>query len=437
MKSANIIWQSGQTNISPIPAWYALPKPLDTLESIAIIGGGIAGLACAYALCKRGLSVELFEAESAIATKASSNAEALLRPQLSPDHNLPDQFYTEGYFYTSQIIHSLINSGHIFEHNLNGLLHLASTPSSLKRFAKIAEKREFPSDVAIAVDPLRASELAGISLKNSGFFYPQAGTVNMQEFCQALLKACGDKLIIHTKQKISRLEYQATKWALYNDSDHMLIQAKTIIIANAAAAKELSHCQDYPISELPGQVSIVPSNSSSQSLKVPLAYEGYITPAKNGQHIIGSTYRRGREQDLSESSRDHQLVADYLARLAPQLNLDFAKAKAWVKARSITPDHLPMVGAIANKATFMQAYQKLADGNNRVVYPQAEYWPNLFVSIGHGSKGLSSSLLSAEVLACIMTGQTLPIVAKTYQAIHPSRFWLRELKRQTCCSSPC
>jgi tRNA 5-methylaminomethyl-2-thiouridine biosynthesis bifunctional protein len=98
-----------------------------------------------------------------------------------------------------------------------------------------------------------------------------------------------------------------------------------------------------------------------------------------------------------------------------------------VSVRATTQDHMPMVGALANKSDFLSAYERLKHGDRRFKYSQATYHPGLYVSLGHGSHGLSTAMLSAEIIACLAAGEPLPVSSDLYHAIHPSRFWLRQL----------
>ena len=56
-------------------------------------------------------------------------------------------------------------------------------------------------------------------------------------------------------------------------------------------------------------------------------------------------------------------------------------------------------------------------------------FPNLYCFIGLGSRGLSSAPLLAEVLASQICGDPLPLPVDVLEAIHPSRMWVRRLRK--------
>jgi tRNA 5-methylaminomethyl-2-thiouridine biosynthesis bifunctional protein len=51
----------------------------------------------------------------------------------------------------------------------------------------------------------------------------------------------------------------------------------------------------------------------------------------------------------------------------------------------------------------------------------------LYVNTGHGSKGLITAPLCAEVLASIICGGPLPIDGVLFSALDPNRFLLRKM----------
>jgi tRNA 5-methylaminomethyl-2-thiouridine biosynthesis bifunctional protein len=53
----------------------------------------------------------------------------------------------------------------------------------------------------------------------------------------------------------------------------------------------------------------------------------------------------------------------------------------------------------------------------------------VFIAAGFGSRGLTTSGLSAALLAAVLTGEPLPVQATLYQQLHPARFLIRQLKR--------
>ncbi|MGI3027416.1 hypothetical protein ACRTC8_22335, partial [Vibrio cholerae] len=55
--------------------------------------------------------------------------------------------------------------------------------------------------------------------------------------------------------------------------------------------------------------------------------------------------------------------------------------------------------------------------------------PQLYGLIGLGSRGLSSAPLLAEVLASIICGDPLPLPVDVLETLHPSRMWVRRLRK--------
>ena len=55
--------------------------------------------------------------------------------------------------------------------------------------------------------------------------------------------------------------------------------------------------------------------------------------------------------------------------------------------------------------------------------------PGLYLSSGHGSRGLTSTPLAAEVLASQICGEPIPLSRELQRALAPARFLLRDLAR--------
>jgi tRNA 5-methylaminomethyl-2-thiouridine biosynthesis bifunctional protein len=409
-----------------IKPWFALPDT-SPVNHIAIIGAGIAGCAAAWRLSQAGYQVTVFEKNAEVAQGASGNPIGLIEPYLTANHNLVDQFHSAGFVLTRNVLEQLSPQGAEIWHQLDGIAHIAHTPERQQRFQNLLHKRQLPETFARWLNPQQVSTQIGVACEHPALWLPTAGMIDPGAFCRALL----GNTDVRCNTAIVALEQQESLWHLRDQHQHSYI-ASHVIIANANNAKHLQQSKDYPIKAIPGQLSLIAPNDESKNLRHAVCYEGYMTPVIKGQHVVGASYRHD-PNDLDISDADHQNQLNYLCQAFPTMADGFKNTRkaARVGVRALTPDHLPLVGPIGEKQWLSQAYAKLQHGASlkRAGYPNAEYLPNLYLNAGFGSRGLSSALLAAEVLYSLISGSALPISEKVYQALHPSRFWVREITR--------
>ena len=177
-----------------------------------------------------------------------------------------------------------------------------------------------------------------------------------------------------------------------------------------------------------GQTSTASVSYSSQALKVALGHEGYITPAIEGQHIFGATFKRNHTDvslDAESDQTNYQQLQQYLPELANSFNTIHSSHAA---IRMTTPDRYPIVGAIPDIAYYQAEYASLKHGQKYRQYPKARYIQGLYVLGGFGSRGLTTSGLCAELLAAIINDEPLPIQKTLYENLQPARFLIKQLK---------
>jgi tRNA 5-methylaminomethyl-2-thiouridine biosynthesis bifunctional protein len=144
-----------------------------------------------------------------------------------------------------------------------------------------------------------------------------------------------------------------------------------------------------------------------------------VTPAIDSLRCAGATFAVDDEQtELREA--DH---AENLAKLdfiLPGYSkaIDRAALAGRVGFRPLSPDRLPMIGAVADAAAIDPA---------RPSRPLAEMprVPGLYLVNGFGARGIVWSALAGELLACLITGTPLP-VAEIWSA--PS------IRAASCCA---
>jgi tRNA 5-methylaminomethyl-2-thiouridine biosynthesis bifunctional protein len=103
---------------------------------------------------------------------------------------------------------------------------------------------------------------------------------------------------------------------------------------------------------------------------------------------------------------------------------------AWVGFRSISKDRVPIVGAVPDVDFYEKEYADIRDGNNIRAYLPASYMDGLYISAAHGSRGFTSSFISAEVIASMLAGTPVPVSKRLLDYLSPSRFVVNDLKRR-------
>ncbi len=361
---------------SSIAPWFARPTSPQG-KRIAIIGGGLAGLMSAHHLHMLGLTVDLFDENEALPNRQCHNPAMLLKPYFSPNLNFFDQYFTAGYFGMARFIEALAPEAIIAK----GIETIPITMRAQEKQQKLVLKRALPDE-----------------LTHAGF------VINPNLLTRALLAET--PLTLHPGKKVN--------------PEHLLPHFDAILIATG-------HYSEMG-KPTPGQVSIAKETPLSAGNIQPFTYEGYCIPDGRGHRILGSSFRR--DISLEVRADDHLQNLNYLKKAAPELADAFAQQRldAFVGMRYTTPDHLPIVGGLPLQAEWLQTYARLRFGDRRVHYPEAPYVPATFLTLAHGSKGLSSSFLASRIIGSLLTGQPLPIGISLWDAIHPARFWLRSLK---------
>lgn len=396
--------------------WFALPNQ-GLINTIAIIGGGLSGMCLAYHLTQIGLNVKIFDTGVSLPQGASQNQVALVKPQLSPDYNIPDQYYTAAFLYFLEFIknHPELKLG-------SGILELSHSEKMQTRHQKILQKREL-QNLAEFVDSTTASSLAGVSLNHAALYLKDALLLDVQAYYRLLQQLCGKRLEIISTCKAEHLEYADDTWIINKE-----FTFDAVVFAHGYQGFE-DWIDTNTLIACPGQLSMI-TPSQALPLKCALSFEGYLTPAINGRHFLGASFRH--EESLEIRDADHQQNLNYLRKAAPLLSDVFAKSswQAWCAVRTTSLDHLPLIGGVPIKSEWLKFYERVKFGDFRArQYPNCPYYPNLYMSLAHGSKGVISSFYASMILTTIITQQDLPLGAQALNALHPARFWLRELKR--------
>ena len=400
--------------------WFNRPDPMETGTAI-VIGAGLAGASTAYTLAEAGWQVTVLEADSKIAQHASGNLAGTIHPLVTADWNLRSQWYLQGFEASLRLLLPWLANNEI-QGNLAGLVQLAVTEVGKKRVQEALTRVGLPDDFALWMSQDESEAKAGAKVSAAGLYFPQGGWVNPP----SIVKRCLQHPNIQVKlnQAVASFEREDEQWRI--QTQNTVFMANCLVVATGALNKTLNQQLGLPIRPVKGQVSHLLPEQQTASLKCGVMHEGYSVTLDNGTAVTGATFEA---PDLSEalSVESHQANLEITKTALP----DWVQAKAnalqgRVAFRPTTPDHLPIIGPIADPEWMAERYLTQSHTHAVYRYPAQRYQPGLFVSNGHGPRGLMSVFLAAESIVADLQGQSLLQPNALYQASHPARFAIRQ-----------
>lgn len=413
-------------HVSP---WFALPLNHYASKKAAVIGAGMAGMTTAWSLEKRGWQVDIIDSHLDIAMSGSGNPAGVLLPRIAAADSGEAEFYAAAFYFTLRQLSGLQTKYPALAWNQTGVVQLLSSERLRNQFAGI----EQDSDYVQALSASQASALSGIRLEGDALFYPDAGWLEPRSLCETLLRDTGSGVSLKLNQQVKYLAPGADGWTLADVNRRSLGNYQVVILANAHHARDYEQTAWMNIQPARGQITYLPGSASSQNLLCPVCYDGYVLPAMHGQHVVGASFVAGTATTVI-SQPEHEQNLQKLQHSVPALYAgDVAMTGIQVAGRAavraVTPDRMPIVGAVPDMAYFIDHYSDLQKGRPATKYQPAQSLPGLFVNSGHGARGLTSVFLSAELLAAMVTNDVLPVSSRSLHALHPARFFIRQSKK--------
>lgn len=363
--------------IGNFPAPQSLPV-LPTPRRVAIIGGGLAGTACAAALRLRGIDHVIFEVADHLASGASGNPAGIFNPRFSAERNAQSDFYSSAFANAARVLRAHPSLKQC------GSLHLVSDADKARRFQSCLNNWGWHSDHMQFLDQDAVSAVAGMTLGVEALYLPDSGQISPRDLCRDW---AGD----------SECRFSTTF-----DSSHQG-DFDAIIYANGAGARGQDALSWLPVETVRGQIITVRTIPASAQLKTNLCYGGYIGAPLAGQHVVGSSFQKWLT-DTEIRVEDTTDILDRLHDVAPDLALhDVTGARAALRCAS--QDRFPVIGAVPDS-------------------------PNTYLSTAHGSHGIISTLTGANLLADLLDSSPVCLPGDSISALSAQRFLDRIQRKQ-------
>jgi tRNA 5-methylaminomethyl-2-thiouridine biosynthesis bifunctional protein len=403
--------------LEPARALRASPAPAWPQRRAIVIGAGLAGAAVCGPLAARGWAVELVERHPAPATEASGIEAGVFHPHVSRDDSLLSRLTRAGHFLALRDWLALERDGHRPEWARCGVLQVAKDAREQARLAAAARTLgDCPGYVAWAVRG-EASRLAGCPVANGGLWFAGSGWARPASLVAAQIaaaKATG-RLTVQMGVAAHALDRAGDAWRVRSAEGRTLATAPVVVLANSHDAARLA-APGAPLARVRGQLTHLPPGSLPLPAAV-LAGAGHLIPLPDGTAVVGATFDHDDESTAARAE-DHAGNLDRLARLLPGAGPlpDPARLAGSVGLRCVSPDRLPLIGAMPDAAA-------PADARN------APRLPGLYGAFACGSRGLTWAALAGELIASLLEGEPLPVESDLAGAVDPGRFLLRRARR--------
>ncbi len=342
--------------------------PWATPAEVHVVGAGLAGASAARHLAERGISVRVFEAQTAGASRIPA---MVLHPRLLADGSPEAALRSHAYLYSSAYC-----AGHV-DTPATGALQLPSKNANPQRLEKIAE-RYTPSGEWLALLPAEiASAKAQWNIRTPALWFPDSRVIDTSALCRALLE--------HPNIEAS---YET---ALVSLTHH------PTVLACGIECRRFSEASYLEIAPVHGQVEVLRLTNPPT---LPLLGNGYLVPRDNDL-LVGTTY-------------EYEPWDPVAATLANLVQLEASgRARQWLSraraTRCVSSDRTPIAGRLY-----------AADRT-----PVA----NVYVSTGHGSMGTVFSHFAAALVAGQICGEFAPMTRTLESAMSSERFRLRQARR--------
>ena len=409
--------------------WFT-PPDVKIPQHVAVIGAGIAGASAAAALARRGIAVTLIDRFDR-ARLEPTHLQGALYVKLAADTNLQSRFYLAGLLHSRRWLAQVDPQQSLWQPS--GVLQLGTSEKEQTRQASFLANHALPESVVRGLDSTAASAAAGIEVKTPALDYPNAGWVKPVELCVHLASTPG---VTFQQGEVKALHAVARGWTLTLASG-TIIEADQVVIASASEASGYAETAALPLQPVRGQISQLTLPAGTPPLGRVVCAGGYVPPAADGVLNFGATFHPG-EVDPREREADHAANLAELERGMPAFATALCNAGAELIPKQLTgrtgiraasPDKTPYAGPVPDAEAWRNDYASLGKDATRIPDIPGRHYPGLWISTAHGSRGLSSAPLCAEVLASRICDEPLPLEWPLVDHLHPGRRIIRDLVR--------
>lgn len=436
------------------PGGLLQPQLNGDARQALIIGGGLAGCAAAWALAEQGWHSTVLDQCAQPAQAGSGNPAGLFHGIVNAEDSRHARAHRAAALATAAVLRPWLEQGRVAG-QCAGLLRLEPRAATADAQALLL-RLGLPERYLKWLDQAQAQQATGLPVSCGGWWFSEGGWVSPRDYAQALLDTSGAQFIGGVR--VAALRKLEGLWQALDEQGKVLAQAPVAVIAAATDSPALlastSATHDahiaanaappswLPLTPVRGQISQLPDDQPGLiDPLAPVAGAGYVLPAHQGQVTFGAT---SQHDDADPNTRE----ADHLHNLAQAAKLGMLQATAAeppadaleqalratqgrVGWRAVTPDRLPLIGALPDPQVLGADAGRARLDQPRLIPRQRDAQGGLYMLTGLGSRGITWAALGGRLLASWVTGCPCPVEADLRDALDVARFVARQMRAGT------
>jgi glycine oxidase len=367
---------------------------VDATVDVAVVGGGVIGLASAWRLAQRGASVAVFDpapgsgasgvAAGMIApvTEARLGEESLLALNMASWERWPD--------FAAEV--SAASGGRSIGFRRDGTLMVALDADDRSVLDDLAARHRA---MGLAVEPMRGRHARALEPGlapgvRGGLLAADERSVDPQALTDTLCSVAGAAGVTVHHGSVERVVTtpdggRVTGVVVHDGGGHRTVEAGTVVLAAGCRSHDIDGLPDHvrpPVRPVKGQIVTLqqPQADPLVTRTVRGIVRGssiYLVPRDDGRVIVGATVEERGWDTTATAGGAYELLRDALALVPGLDDAELLAVRAGLRPGS--PDDLPMIGPSG------------VDG--------------LVVATGHHRNGILLTPVTAEAVAAAVTGE--------------------------------
>ena len=461
--------------------WFSRfdPAAMIAPKTALVIGGGVAGCVCAFKLRQRGLDVTIAEKRSDIALNGSGNHCGILMPLITkPTVNL-GRMHMNAFLQAARFYGQNLGADEI---EFCGSTDYAYEQKTLERFY---EWHEFDADNGVfelkfedepyasafifngaKARPRKMCKAASTGIKTllncefTGFETLEGGAIRAHFKDEQSIDANVLVLAIGSESmeffadydiRLSSVRGQVTHiapavWtsAPFSAKGYVCPPVDGVQVIGATYDRNLFLDEPRPSDDEKNLADVAEfldgKFSENERLNLSRKQDLNLTTdpdgdAENADRL--EAINLSKSMDLSAKTVGCSAQAQDVSNLTASENLSNNTIKtpqnvriidSKVSYRSYSGDRFPLIGRLYDEDFYKDSYKSLlwTKGKSN---PHPKYVPNVYVSTAHGSRGLCTAVLGAELICDLVFDRPLCIEKSLFDELHLARFLVRKLKK--------